>query len=105
MQTKIKQIIGLLLLIVITGLFIHSELFSDCHGNQIHEQHDYCNIFSKTISSQQNHIKHYIDYDVASIPAIHIFVVYDEKKRVSFCNSYTPLAEISRTIILQSFLI
>lgn len=105
LHTKINRYIGLLLLIVIVGIFIHSEIMDQCHVYENHKQHDYCNIISNSTNPQQSNIQHSLDYNAASISSIHTFAVYEEKNEVIVYNSYTPLADISRTILFQSFLI
>ena len=105
LHTKIKRYIGLLLLIAIVGLFFHSEIMNRGHVDESHKQHDYCNIVSHSANPQQSNIQHSLDYNAALIPSIHIFTVYEEKNKVILFNSYTPLADISCTILFQSFLI
>lgn len=105
MQTKLNRYIGLILLIVIVGIFVHSEILNECHVDEHHEQHDYCNIVSNSTTHLQNSIKYNVDNFILVLPSIDIFTDYKETYSISFNKSVTPLADISRTILFQSFLI
>ena len=104
-KEKIVNLTSVFVLLILAVIFIHSELVDQCHLDESHAQHDYCNIVSNSTTPQQNNIHHQVDYDVVAIPSIDISAIFEETNSVSFNNSYTSLADISRTILFESFLI
>jgi hypothetical protein len=105
MKKKLFNYIGLILLIAIIGIFIHSEIIGHCYDNTSNERYDYCNLVSNTIHPQQNEIQKIIFVFYAVLPSIDSFHISGNRKLVSFDIPYTPAKCISRIILFESFLI
>ena len=105
MKTKLFNYIALILLTAIIGIFIHSEIVSPFHNDESHVQYDYCNLVSNTIQPQQNEFQKINFAFYGILPLIQNFSICENTVLTTFTVPYTPIANISRTILFESFLI
>jgi len=105
MKIKLFNYIGLILLIVIIGIFIHSEIIGHSYNDKNLEQYDYCNLISNTIQPQQNEFQklNFVFYGL--LPSFECFIFYENSNFETFTIQFTPGKNISRIILFESFLI
>ena len=106
-KNKIIKSTSAMLLIVLSLLFIHSELGVGMSNEEGHEQHDFCDIvsFSSTLlkDKQNSDTTFHVAVDH---PPIRSLTVIERPAKISIDYNFTPFTTTSLKLSsLQSFLI
>jgi len=105
MENNFIKYIGFILLIAIIGIFIHSEIIEYGHSHEINDAYDYCDLVSNTIQPQQYEYQKINNLFNVALPFFEYLALFENTNSEIFTIPQTPVKNISRTILFQSFLI
>jgi len=103
-KAKTNTYITLLILLSIIMVFIHSEIIHNCHVEDSHEQHDFCNLVSNSVRPRQDNIKKY-DISFATQPLVDNVIVIENIYQFSDISTYIPSLKIPLILLLETLLI
>lgn len=103
-KAKTNNYITLLILLSIIMVFIHSVIIHNCHVDDSHDQHDFCNLVSNIVRPRQDNIQKY-GISFKTQPLIDNVIVIENIYQFSDISTHGPSLKIPVILLLETFLI